>query len=488
MKQNKSKNKITFIIFIISVILIIVLFTLVITKELKKEKATYEISSSSLVYDENYNNIEIKENGTITKKWNNKYYLETENQTYTLGQFTVAYNPNDYRMYIYGDCYKVYKNGETEKLTKENEIIRTGEETFYKISDRKYLIVSSNIKDKTNSLNTKDYLIVELDKIGNATLMNNEINIKTINEMILECGKFDFDIANEKLIFEKNTIDLKKIGGSTNNYVKKETPQKETETEPQEVKQLTEKDLKKLESEIASKIKDNNSAINNRFGNTADTMATTITDITATVNTVTDQVISQKNYYKTVKLLSIASGVNYLDVNYYISDPKNEYEQVFLKVEDSKGNINTYNIDKGNTTYKIIDLVPNQEYTVSLCYNYSMLSELGTIQKEEVADVIKYKTHNPDYKLSITKITRNKIYFKFQADPTYTIESGIIALYVDGQKIGEREINVSESIRENGFTSFIEYQDSGNIVVLKLENPIYNEEITDLDVQAKFIN
>lgn len=487
MRQKKGRNKITFITFIIFVILIILLFTIVIIKGLKTNKDIYEVSSSSLVYDENYNNIEIKDKATITKKWNNKYYLDTKEGKHTLGQFSVVYNENDYRMYTYGDCYKIYENGDTEKITGENEIIRTSEETFYKISDRKYLIVSSNIKDTTNSLNTKNYLIIELDKIGNATFMNNEINIKTINEMILECGKFKFDIANEKLIFDKNEIDLKKIGGSTNEYIKPEKEEIKKENE-QEVKQLTEKDLKKLESDIASKIKENTSAINTRFDNNTGSITNAITDITATVNTVTDQVISQKNYYKMVKLISISSGVNYLDVNYYISDPTNEYSQIFLKVVDNKGNTNTYNINKSDTTYRIMDLIPDQEYTVSLCYNYSVLSELGTIQKEETSDVIKYKTHNPQYEIKVTKITKNKIYFNFKADPTYTIESGKITLYIDGQEVGNKEIDIKESIKKEGFTSFIEYTDQGNIGILKLENAIYNEEISELDVQTKFVN
>ena len=317
--------------------------------------------------------------------------------------------------------------------------------------------------------------------------MNNEINIKTINEMILDCGKFKFDIANEKLIFDKNEIDLKKIGGSTNEYVKPEKTEEEKKKE-NEVKQLTEQDLKKLESEIAAKIKENTSAINTRFDNSTGSITNAITDITATVNTVTDQVISQKNYYKMVKLISISSGVNYLDVNYYISDPTNEYSQIFLKVVDDKGNTNTYNINKSDTTYRIMDLIPDQEYTVSLCYNYSVLSELGTIQKEETADVIKYKTHNPQYEIKITKITKNKIHFNFKADPTYTIESGKIVLYIDGQEIGNKEIDIKEAVKNEGFTSYIEYTDQGNIGILKLENAIYNEEISELDVQTKFIN
>lgn len=489
MKPKKGRNKMTFTVFIVIVILVIALFALVIMRSLKKTKVVYQVSSSSLVYDENYNHIEVTSPSTITKNWNNKYYLETDNEKYTLGEFSVAYNPGDYRMYTYGDNYQVYSNGETEKYTDEHEIIRTSEETFYKISDRKYLIVSSDITDTTNTFSAKNYLIVELDKIGNASFMNNETSIKTINEMVLNCGKFIFDIANEKLIFEDNEIDLKKIGGSTNEYVKKEVVIEPEEVEEvQEVKQLTENDLKKLESQIAEKIKENSTAINNRFDQSSTSTNNLITDITATVNTATEQIVSQKNYYKVAKLSSISSGVNYLDVNYYISDPINEYAQVYLKVVDNSGITNTYNVNKSDSTYRILDLTPDQEYTVSLCYTYSVLSSLGTVTKEETADVIKYKTHLPSYELTVTKVTKNKIYFNFKADKTFTIESGKIVLYIDGSEIGDADINMIEAVKTGGYTSYIEYQEPGNVVILKLENAIYNDDLIELNVQTKYLN
>ena len=485
MVQKKGRNKIVFTIFIILTITLIILFMLAISKNIKSTKEIYKIPPSNIVLDENYNLIKLKEDSNIKKKWDNKYYLESEKEKYILGSFSISYNPSDYRIKTYGEYYQVFKNGETKKYLGENEIIRTSEETFYKISDRKYFIVSSRITDKTKTIDTKDYLIVELDKIGNATLINDELNLKTINELILDCGAFKFDIANEKLIYDNNEIDLKKIGGSTNEYNPKKTI---NELKEEEVKQLTEKDLAKLESEISKKIKENNEKINNNFSNNNNSITNAITDITATVNTVTDKVISQKNYYKAARLISISSGVNYMDVNYYISDPTNEYSQVYLKVQNNEGITNTYNVNKSDTVYRIMDLMPDEEYTISLCYKYKILSELGTIEKEETADIIKYKTHLPNYELTVTKVTKNKIYFNFKSDQTYTIQSGKVTLYIDNEAKGSKEIDITESLKSEGYTGYIDYDNTGITVVLKLENAIYNDEPIELNVQTKYMN
>ena len=65
-------------------------------------------------------------------------------------------------------------------------------------------------------------MIVELDRLGNATLNNNEVNVKTFTETSIITNDYVFDIANEVLIYGENKIDLKKIIGSTNEYESKD--------------------------------------------------------------------------------------------------------------------------------------------------------------------------------------------------------------------------------------------------------------------------
>ena len=72
-----------------------------------------------------------------------------------------------------------------------------------------------------------NYLLVELDKIGNAKLSNNKINLKTISPTKLVTSKYTFDIANEILTYGSDIIDLKKIIGSTNTYTKEDLVKQE---------------------------------------------------------------------------------------------------------------------------------------------------------------------------------------------------------------------------------------------------------------------
>ena len=71
--------------------------------------------------------------------------------------------------------------------------------------------------------------MVELDKQGNAKLSNNKLQLKTISETTLVTSKYTFDIANEKLNYGKYDIDLKKIIGSSNQYVKESENSSDTD-------------------------------------------------------------------------------------------------------------------------------------------------------------------------------------------------------------------------------------------------------------------
>ncbi len=142
---------------------------------------------------------------------------------YLLGTNGIIYNPSKDIMQLYGKYYEVTSSGEDNVVVYEDEtVIRTTESKFLKIADRKYLIIDPVIKTENGSLNTKNYLIVELDKMGNATLLNNEVNLKTFEPTTIITSNFTFDIANEQLTISDQIIDLKKIIGSTNQYVKPE--------------------------------------------------------------------------------------------------------------------------------------------------------------------------------------------------------------------------------------------------------------------------
>lgn len=167
-------------------------------------------------------------------KWDGKYYLETSGkEQYKLGEQVVAYQTNTSALDLYGKMYQIQMDGSVQKLVGDNKIADFKQDNIYKLADRKYLITSSKITNDTGKLNTKNYLLIILDKAGNTLLLNNEVNAKTIKPMLIKTPSFEFDIANEKIIYEEKEIDLKKIIGSTNEYQQIEL-QEEEQIENQE--------------------------------------------------------------------------------------------------------------------------------------------------------------------------------------------------------------------------------------------------------------
>ena len=253
MRKLSSGNKLNFIMFAFIVLVIMVIMLGVLTKGLKNVQEKYQVTKNVCIYDDKYNYINLEGDAEISKKWTNNYYLK-ENDTkkeYKLGNYSVVYNKSKKSLDLFGTFYKVIKGGNVEKITEHNAINNIQESKFYKIADRKYLIISKVIKNNSESLSTFNYLMVILDKSGNALLLNDDMNVKTINQMIINTDSFKFDVANEKLYFNEEEINLKKIIGSSNEYVEKAkieenvTETKETENNiTNEVTQVAENEEK----------------------------------------------------------------------------------------------------------------------------------------------------------------------------------------------------------------------------------------------------
>ena len=98
-----------------------------------------------------------------------------------------------------------------ETLRDETIIEETIIPKFYKLADRKYLLIAPIIRNEKGDFRADNYLIVHLDKMGNAELYNNKLNMKTLTPTKLVTPTYTFDIANEKLSYYEGMI--KNLGG-----------------------------------------------------------------------------------------------------------------------------------------------------------------------------------------------------------------------------------------------------------------------------------
>ena len=220
MRKYNNRTKKTMIILAVLFVGIIIIFSLFLKKSFDVEKTAYKISSGSIMFDEEYNMLTTNTEGILKVQWAGDYYLKYNNKDHNLGTHAVIYNTNNGDTTLYGKFYEVTKTGEVEVIKGQNNIKSSVNSRFFKLADRKYLIIDRTIQSSDSSFVTSSYLIVNLDKLGNATLLNDKTSYKTIKPTILRTSSYSFDIANEKLNFGGEDIDLKKIIGSTNEYDK----------------------------------------------------------------------------------------------------------------------------------------------------------------------------------------------------------------------------------------------------------------------------
>ncbi len=459
MKKNFGKKNIRlFILFSLLVLLVGSLFGYIIYKSLTHDDSIYEVAAGSFMYDASNRYVSLENKASLQQKWDKHFYLtfseNNKTQSTDLGDDVVVYNANNYLVYLYGTNYQIKTNGDVVYSDTVLEVARNGMPNIFKLADRKYLIVGSNIHTEKNDIKTDGYLIIEIDKGGNALLLNQELNIKTINELTLITSSFSFDVANEKMIVGDKVIDLKKVSGSTNQYVK-----------PEEKKE------------------DSNGG--NGGGSSGGNIVSGGVNITG--NILSGGSSEKLNIVKSASLTSVVGYTSYIDVFYAINDPKNEYVSVFLLIE-GKDYQDKIILNKDHTKIRIRNLKPNSEYKISFAYSYASEGN-SSILVDEVANVIKVKTKKIQSSIVINKVSGSKIYFTVYYDESYAFESANVVAYSDNANVGTVSVNKNLAVSNKGFSGVIDANTTlGHEVVLKLENCVYQDETISVNVRAKFVN
>lgn len=491
MRSLAAGNKKRFAIFAIIIIIIIILLITCLRLALNHEVEEYRIESNVTLYDSEYEPLQPEEAGTITKKWDGNYYLtlDNTNETYKLNPEVVSYNGNNSQVTLYGDVFKVLLDGQVEKYSKDTTIRNTSEDAFYKIADRQYLMISNSIKNESGSISTSKYLYIIIDKSGNTLLLNNEIYARTINPIVLSTSSYRFDIANEKLIVGNEEINLKDIIGSTNEYVEKD------EQEDIDWQNLI-PDYNGGTSGNGSDTSGNGqnadgSVINNQGGAQTGTSAGTGTTGNAgnggsTIINNSNSSTNQTPLSKSVSLRGAIATSSYIDIEYAVQDPQNRYQTVYAFVE-AVGYENTIALDKNATTYRLTDLEPNTEYKITL--GYREITEDNEVV-DNIEDVLSVRTTKINASLDVTRVSTGskKVYFNLKLDQNYAFDYAKIALYVDGVKESDMDVNLTQAVKADGWSDVLTYENYGSEITVQLEGTSHDGTVVNTNIQAKYRN
>jgi hypothetical protein len=467
-------------------------------------KTAYTVNVGSILFDSDKNKITTSSEAVIKIKWGGDYYLVYNDENINLGKHCVVYNSSSGDISLYGKFYEVQSNGDVKVRKDETKIKSSVNSEFYKLSDRSYLVVDRTIESDDSSFVTSNYLMVDLDKSGNATLLNDKVSLKTITPTTLKTSSYVFDIANEILNFGKEDIDLKKVIGSTNMYDKDTynlNADKSDESDDTEgtgnstgngnsTGDGTDTGNGNVDSSgngVLSNSKNDGTSsgtgVNN--GNTNGSSSTYSNNYDSGISdSVVDEIIKGT---KNTSIIRVAPGINNISVDYVVYDPSSEYKSVYVEVENtSTGRSNIVYLSKNETNIIIRDLTPNVYYNLTFKYTYVE----GGKTLEYTFDKFGAYTEVPKMVLSVPRVTDNKLYYKITFESSYTIVGGSINLMVNGQIVATSSItagNVKEISGNDRYfdTSSVKIK-KGDVVTVRLVSLVFNTYTVKPSLSYKF--
>jgi len=430
MRKYDIKNKRNIGIIIVISVIIIVMFSLVISLFLKADKEEYQVLSGTLVFDKDKTIIKVDNNdGIIKTKWNNDYYLIYNKKNYELGDTAISYNENNGQITLYGRYYEI-SSGDEIKVTSDETIIKDSALTkFYKLADRKYLVVDKDIKSSDGLISTTDFLMVDLDKVGNATLTNHKVSLKTFSETEIVTSNYTFDIANEILTYGSDIIDLKKIIGSTNEYTKEDlVPEKGSGTGVDGVTYVTDNSSGTGTGGSGGGGADGSGAgTGEGTGDGTGSGSGSGSGGGSGGNVILEEI---KKASRNTSIVSVSSGVNTISIDYVIYDPYSEYTSVYMEFkQNGSNNVKTIYLNSRETNYVISEgILPNTSYDIVFKCSY-IEQETG----EEIIETIdekNIKTKLPSLGIKVTSTSFGKITYKVTTDNSYAITSGTLVVSI----------------------------------------------------------
>lgn len=508
-KNLKVQNTFQFIIITVITIAIIAMFILVINFFTKFDNKTYDIASNSNTYTSDLELIKTSKPSKMKMSFDGTYKLTSIDdmlkKTYNLGKNVVMTNNSTSIINLYGTYYEIDTDGDVKKMIKSNKVDKLGGAKLYKIADRKYLVIDKKIFSSDGSINTKDYLIIEIDKKGNATLYNDYINVKEINPMIISTSAFDINIAKETMVMQDKEINLKKVIGSTNLYKEKESKES-TNEDKQDKDKSRDKEDNSISNETINNTTDyllnKNKSLerqiqkqNDYYSNYFKTVKSSFNNLNSSLKNTNKQAYdiqvdnnrtksSIKNYdlSRWISIGIVEPYVTSIKVNYSIFDPNNEYKTVYIDVNDGSNSQHII-INKEQSSTMIRNLTPSTEYKLTLGYSLSVDGENTT---NYTNDVLNVKTLSPSYELNVTRVSSKGIYFHIKVDKEYEVESGKLNLYSDDAIIGSKNLDTGKAA--DGYDDFISANNLGHVIILRLEDTKVGDTPVDLNIYSKFVN
>lgn len=464
MRKIKTNTKILMAIFALFVASTSIIFVIIGQRVKAVEQEKVVVSSEEIVFVDN-TKIAFESTVEIKKNFEGVWIAATkEGNKTSLGKNVVIIKGQTIE--ILGGGYQVFEDQTVAKLPDIYTVEDINAESFYKLNDRRYLFVNSQIKFLDSDDTTfENYVYIVLDKAGNGQLFGKEEMIKTTKEVTLIGLKNQFNISREVLYIDELQVDLKRVYGTTSTYLSNYTNDNDIlnydeEYDNPEVIDLT--------------IKGGNGGNGGKGGLGGDGGAggTGGTGAAGGGGSTSTGGGNIQEARKSMQFNTVESYFDKMDIKYTIVDPLAQLGVTWLRVYDLTDEaipklVQEINIDPMGTDVQVFDLKPGVRYQLVLGYIARETDEGdGFIQQ----DSMKISTNAPAASISLVEQSDTKVIFNVKVDSNYRPDQLKIGLInaKDESSITQVDVDLNIASESRGQLISIDFSDK-NIELLQIK-------------------
>lgn len=483
-----KKGKASFIAFGVVAAVAVIAMTFFVVRSVAFGAQNYDVAAQTVFYDKDDKYVQTTEDGTASQQWSGEWNVKAGSSTYQLNKQVVLYNEAATETAILGDGYRVFQDGSVQKVSGRTAAPQD-ESSFYKLADRNYLVVAPSISTEDGSFTAEKYLIVRLDKAGNAWLANDTMNVKTVQAMQLSADGFTFDVASEKLVTtdaDGNTaseVDLSKINGSSNEYSGAGSSSDEASS-----------DAAAADGSAAGVAGGDVSAggsataIGGSGGSGSSSSGAVAGGATSGTGSSSSSSQKQDGITPSITLTGSSTGVTSITFGYNVYDPTGKYASVFALIapvsNGTVGEASKVLLNAGATSKTVYGLNPNTVYRVTL--GYTMYKTTGGAGgTDQTADFITTTTKPMGVSVTVTQISSSKVVAKVKTASGYRLDSAKLVLTSGGAEKARVEVDTA-SAAAGGWT--YTFDNPGGDLSLSLSEVYYQGNPIELSARCQVKN
>lgn len=497
-----GKGRVTFGLFAGVALLAVIGMSLFVFRTVAMGSQAYPVELGTVFYDVDDSYVKTEAPGTAQRRWDGTWSVGLETgESYDLGKHGVLYAAGSDELALLGDAWLVREDASVESHSGRT-VVDASAPALYKQNDRRYVLAAPQIACEEAGIDTAPYVIVRMDRAGNAWIANHEMNVKTVKPLVLAADDVRLDVANERLqtVGEDGSVlsdvDLSKIGGSTNEYEPMEDIDGDGDVDADDTAAGA------GGAGGTTVIGGGSASASGGAGGSSSSSSGAIAGglVSGTGGADGSDEDSGESGAKPnenpnagitpqLTLTGTSSNVTSVTFDYRVYDPNGKFASVYALIQPVQNGVvgaaTKVLLNSGSTTKTVYGLAPNSVYRITL--GYTLYKTTGEGETDHTADFINVTTKAMGVSVTVPALSSSAITARVNANAAYPLDSVELVLYSKGAEIARQQVDTARASTSGGWTTTFANPGTKSFE-LRLENAKYQGEDIELSASCSVKN